>query len=152
MLESSRKNLRSSSSGSVLRSGDQQVYAQKKSQVHKHSSRNAATHHLNLQQSSLNVAVRYHVSRAYSFAKQLHFRKNVPPPPPSKKILRKSRLEMCLFSVYCGLCLLHFSPCVLFSACISQQSLTQTCRPLLLWPQARIQSLLLLFIFFKPSK
>lgn len=110
------------------------------------SSLNAATHHLNLQQTSLNVAVRYHVSRAYGFAKPSPLSKERAP-PPSKKILRKSRLEMCLFSVYCGLCVLHFSPCVLSSACISQQSLTQTCRPLLLWPQARIQSLLL-FIFF----
>lgn len=97
MLESSRKNLRSSSSGSVLRSGDQQVYAQKKSQVHKHSSRNAATHHLNLQQSSLNVAVRYHVSRAYSFAKQLHFRKNVPPPSLEKNIAQKPTRNVSFF-------------------------------------------------------
>lgn len=116
------------------------------------SSLNAATHHLNLQQTSLNVAVRYHVSRAYGFAKPSPLSKErAPPPSLEKNIAQKPTRNVSFFSVYCGLCLLHFSPCVLSSACISQQSLTQTCRPLLLWPQARIQSLLL-FIFFKPSK
>lgn len=61
------------------------------------SSRNAATHHLNLQQSSLNVAVRYHVSRAYSFAKQLHFRKNVPPPSLEKNIAQKPTKNVSFF-------------------------------------------------------
>lgn len=97
MLESSRKNLRSSSYGSVLRSGDQQVYAQKSPKFINISSLNAATHHLNLQQTSLNVAVRYHVSRAYGFAKPSPLSKERAPPPSKKNIAQKPTRNVSFF-------------------------------------------------------
>lgn len=94
----------------VLRSGNQRVYAQKKKKKSKFiniSSRNTATHHINLQQTSpkRRCSVPRFSSRQLCKTSPLSKERA---PLPRKNIAQKPTRNVFFFSVYCGLCLLHF--------------------------------------------